>query len=170
MTATLPSNRLPPAAWVMIGIPAVAVIASFITLGLALNEREPTLPNNFNWEGAPLERDIARAARAGEIGARAILDLSAQGGRCSVAFSANTVPPDVLVVQLTHATNPDLDRTWALRPASDGYTAACEPVPAGHWYVTLSDGAESWRIRQEVTGTLGSITLTAAPPPEAPSP
>lgn len=161
MSTALPSKRLPAAAFVMIGIPAIAVVASFITLGLAVSGREATLPDNFNWEGAPLERDIARAARAAEIGVRATVNMSAVDGQCSASFAANAAPPEVLLVQLTHATNPNLDRTVAMRPMSNGYSAACEPVPPGHWYVTLSDAAETWRIRQEVTGSIARIELAA---------
>jgi hypothetical protein len=161
MNSNSPSTRLPAAAIVMIAVPTAAVIASFVTLGLALSGREPTLPDNFNFEGAPLERDIARAARAAEIGVRATLDLAATGGSCRASFAADAAPPDALVVQLTHATIPELDRTIALRPAERGYAGHCDQLPPGRWYVTLSDTANSWRIRQEVSGSLERIDLAA---------
>jgi hypothetical protein len=161
MNSKTPRSRLPAAAIVMIAVPTVAVIASFITLGVALSEREPALPDNFNFEGVPLERDMARAARAAEIGVRATLNLGATDGTCRASFAADAAPPDVLVVQLTHATIPDLDRTIAMRAAVTGYLGRCEKLPQGRWYITLSDTANSWRIRQEFSGSLERIDLAA---------
>jgi hypothetical protein len=81
MDATAPADplhtrsRANPALWAMIGIPAATVVASAITLMMAYGGAEPELPARYAWEGAALDQDIARAARARELGLGAELGL-----------------------------------------------------------------------------------------------
>jgi hypothetical protein len=151
----------------MIAIPAIAVTASFITLGLALHGREPPLPENFNWEGASLDRDFERVAEAARIAVRTTLQVAGRDGHCTARFAANAPAPDVLLVQLTHATNPALDRQWALRPSADGYAGACGASPAGHWYVTVTEPSGKWRLRREIVGPLDDVLMAAQSEPTA---
>ena len=58
-------------------------------------------------------------------------------------------PPSKLVVRLTHALLPALDRQFdlVLDPASGTYGAALPPLQRGHWLIEIADVDGGWRLR-----------------------
>ncbi len=154
-------RRLPGAALVVIGVLSAAIIASFITMALALSGSESPLPEPFHWEGERLDRDFDLAARAAALEVTATLELSGRGGTCRAALRIAGAAPRELRVSLTHATRSTLDREYVLHHGPNGYESACEAVPDGAWYVTISDSARSWRVRELVRGSLDRLTLAA---------
>lgn len=136
--------------WVVAGVLAFTVIASFALLHLAINGSEPELPAHYHWEGAALDADLARADSARAAGARVSLDFSAGDvlhARLDFTDLAQRAP-DQLVLELTHATLPALDRRLRLRrgTAPGEYLAHAAPLPPGRWLVQVGDGAR-WRLR-----------------------
>jgi uncharacterized protein len=160
---TVRKARWPAAAYVMVGVPALAVIASFVTLGLAIHGRDTTFPATFNWEGTPFDRDVERTARAQALGVHATLALEADGGRCTGTLAIDGALPAALHVQLTHATRSQLDQSLVLTRRGDRYSGACAAPVDGHWYVSVSDPAETWRVRREFDGALGVVDLRSDP-------
>ena len=53
-----------PALWVVAGVLAFTVVASFLLLYVALQGREPELPAHYRWEGPGLDADLERADAA----------------------------------------------------------------------------------------------------------
>jgi len=147
-----------------IALPAIAVIASFTSLGLVLMAPDPEMPQEYHWEGARLDQDFARAERAAAIDVRARLSVTPAEHLCRVSFASEAPPPDALVLRLVHATRSAFDRTLTLRPAFDGYEASCEPPAKGHWLVELTDPAATWSVRTESLGVLQSLELRARSP------
>jgi hypothetical protein len=162
-SGTVRKHRWPAAAYVMVGVPAVAVIASFVTLGLAINGRDATFPASFNWEGTPFDRDVERTARARALGVRATLALEAVADRCAGTLALNGALPAALHVQLTHSTRSALDQSLVLTRQGDRYSGDCAAPTEGHWYISVSDPAETWRVRREFDGALGVIELRGDP-------
>jgi hypothetical protein len=155
------------AVWVAILVPVVAVLGSAVTLYLAYSGREPELPAQYAWEGAPLDRDLARAGRARELGVSLALDFGTPDlVRARLAFAADAPAPESLRMQLTHATLPALDREIRLvREAGTAseYVARSAPLPRGHWLVQVESG-EEWRVRGEFDAPRTQVALgTAAP-------
>jgi len=159
MDATAPADRphdrprANPALWAMIGIPAATVVASAITLMMAYGGAEPELPARYAWEGAALDRDIARAARARELGLGAELGLLG-GDRVVLRLTGAAVPlqaaPQSLTLHLTHATRPASDRSVTLTRSGDsgryeGRMAGA--LPDARWLIQLDDGRGEWRLR-----------------------
>ncbi|HPF28402.1 MAG: FixH family protein [Steroidobacteraceae bacterium] len=162
-----PRRGLPLAGWVMIIIPLTAVVASFVTYWLAARGGDAELPATFPAEGPALDRGVAQAARAAELGISARLDLSGAAGECQVELRLRDEAPGEIRVALTHATKPQLDRLMTLVRHENQYVSLCQPLPEGHWYVTMSDSADSWRLRTNATGSLNAVELVAAPTPAA---
>jgi uncharacterized protein len=156
-------SRWPAAGYVMVGVPAIAVIASFVTLGLAMHERDTTFPATFNWEGEPFDRDVERTTRAQTLNVRANLDIAGENGRCGGTLAMAGALPDRVHLHLTHATQSKLDQSLVLQRQGDRYVGDCVAPADGHWYVTLSDAAETWRVRREFDGALGVVTLQIDP-------
>jgi len=159
-----PRSGLPAAGYVMILIPLAAVIASFVSYWLAARGQDAALPSSFPAEGPVLERALAQTARAAELRISAQLDLSGVAGERHVQLAIGEEPPTEVRVALTHATQSNLDRVLTLVRHQGAYVSLCEPLPPGHWYVTMSDAADSWRLRTDATGKLDAVELVARTP------
>ncbi len=160
------ARNFSPALALTIGIPAVAVVASFVTLGLSLGTSRDELPEQFHWEGQKLDRDFSLANRAAELDVKATFAVLPGESRCRVSLAVAGAAPRAVVVLLTHPTSPDLDRRMELTRVADGYEGACAPVPAAHWRVALGDAERTWEIRWRSRGRLENVRLVARDTPE----
>lgn len=152
------------------GLPAVAVVASVLSLIAALRTPESELPEQYHWEGFQLDRDFSQAARATELKVHATLTGFGACRRCELALKVAGAAPDKLELLIAHATRPALDqRVMFARNASganpgaavERYVGACEPAPDAHWRVELVDKANGWAMRQTIHGPLDGAALDA---------
>lgn len=150
--------------WVAIGVPAFAVVASILLVFLSLRGAEPELPANYSWEGAALDQDLARAHRAEELGAVIGLEFGTDGklvARLGFRDAAQVLPTH-LVVQLAHATLPQLDRRFEmpLDAASGSYAAELPPLQRGRWLIEIADGdSDAWRLRKRFLAPTAQVGL-----------
>ena len=150
--------------WVALGIPAVTIVASVITLYMAATRAEPELPANYHWEGAALDADLAKSERAAAMGVAVQLRLS-DDGTIEATFRANNPadPPAQLSLHLTHATLPSHDRQLTLQRDADGiYRGSTTAIPRAHWLLELGVPDE-WRVRGNLPATAREILLGRAP-------
>lgn len=148
---------------VTIGLPLFAILASTGAAVVAFTRGDPTLPDQYHWEGMSLDRDFAAAQHASDLNVHAMLRVSDSAGICRVILQLGAAPPPSLTLNLVHATRPDLDRPVRLSRVGSAYEGYCGAVPAGHWHLELSDATGSWRVRSDVTGTLDGTRLSARP-------
>jgi hypothetical protein len=146
---------------VTIGLPLFAIIASVGVAVIAFTRGDPTLPDEYHWEGMSLDRDFADAHRASELNVRATLRMLSPTGVCQVALNLGSVPPAALTLNLVHATHPDLDRHVRLSRVNSTYEGYCGALPSGHWHLELSDTGGSWSVRGDVSGALDGSSLSA---------
>jgi hypothetical protein len=163
-TATVDSPlRRNPVFWIMILLPAATVVAGLTTLGIALREADPPLPEAYHWEGEHLDRDFAQQRNAAAHGTRVTLDTRAAGGQCAAQVSG--APDDVAALTLlfSNAVDPGLDRVVLLKRVAAGvYRGACAPIPPGRWRVALQAG--QWSIRTQLVGSVDHLVLRARDP------
>lgn len=163
-------NRFNPALYAMIGIPVAAVLASFFTFYLALREAEPELPAQYVSEGEAVEADFARVAIAREAGLGVQLQLeSAQTNQAIVARLAMREPTaelssaERLLLRLTHATQPKLDRELVLERIESGvYRSSVTELAEGPWLVQIED-PNAWRLRSRWSTTAFDLKLGYGP-------
>lgn len=156
------ASRRNPALWAMVVIPAATVIASILTLRVSFVGRDPELPAQYAWEGASLDRDLARAEQARRLGIGAALSLDPSGRIAVQLTGAPDAPqPATLELLLTHASRPALDRRITLAPAGAAgrYAGLSSPLPAGNWLLQLDGRDAGWRLR----GRLQTASAGAAP-------
>ena len=152
-----------PVLWLVIALPALAVVASFWSLALALSRGDCELPASYHWEGGGLAADDARLGRAAALGLRAELRVDAATQRCSVSLLG--AAPAALRLDLTHPTTQGSDRHVLLQGSGGHYGAACAALPGAHWWVQLSDASGSWLLRARTSGALQTpLTLKAGSP------
>jgi hypothetical protein len=146
---------------VAIGLPLFAIAASLSVAVVAFTRGDPTLPDEYHWEGMSLDRDFADARQAVALDVSARLRLEPQTGTCRVMLEIQGRPPSALQLRLVHGAHPDLDRQVRLEPDGAVYAGHCGEVPMGQWHLELSDMAHSWSIREDVSGDLDGFSMPA---------
>jgi hypothetical protein len=157
-----------PWPWLVMAGPAIVVVASFITLWLAITRDDGLVAENYYNEGLAINRALERDARARSLGLSATAAFSRQGGGVLIAVmldkpAAAARAPAALHLTLANATRAGLDRQLDLRPSGPGrWQAAVGPVPAGRWDLVL-DAPEGWRLVGEWDSVAQSATLGPVP-------
>ena len=144
--ATLPWYRQ-AAPWLLLAGPALVVVASFVTLGLAIRSDDGLVSDDYYRRGLEVNRTLAQSARAASLGLTAAVSLSGEGIAVRLAardpaYSA----PATLAAKLSHPTRAGLDQSLILKRNGDRYQGALRLPAAGHWLLQLEDEANSWRL------------------------
>lgn len=138
-----------PYAWLVVGIPTVAVVASLHFVFLAVVNRDELVPGNWYQDGKAINENVAKsqAAQAQQIGA--LLQLDETSGEVLLQLHGEIEPPEVLSLTLVHATQSERDQTITLSLIADGqYTGQLQRPPRGRFHIDLS--AQQWQIVSDV--------------------
>jgi len=163
------SRRLNLPALLIVALPLFAILASTGTAVIAVRDGDPTLPDEYHWEGDKLDHDFARSEQAARLGLHLRLQLQPIAGTCHATLQLASTQPSEFTVALIHGARPALDRNIRFaRAAATDYVAPCTARTASaQWHVEVADGAHSWSFRDDVTGDLSDVVLSAtakAPP------
>lgn len=157
-------SRKNPVFWVMIGIPAFAVVASMLMIFEAVRSKDPELPTEYAVEGAALDAEFAATERAHRAGVVLTLEYGTPGRlRIRASASDASALPRELAVHFTHMTQPALDRHIVLqRGAENSYSAEFQPLERGRWLLQI-DGkpasGEVWQLRKRMHAPFDVVTL-----------
>jgi uncharacterized protein len=161
-----------PVLWLVIALPALAVVASFTSYYLAVTRGDKELPASYHWEGSALAGDDARLLEAARLGVNAALRIDPVGERCTLELSG--AAPASLRLDLAHPSDPAGDRHVALQRASDGsnrYEAPCAALAPTHWWVQVGDAGGNWLLRGRAHGSLATpFALSSTGPAPTRSP
>jgi hypothetical protein len=155
------------------GLPLCGVIASFVSLGFVLAHPESEMPAQYHWEGAQLDRDFARGARAAELHVTARVVGLGTAAVCRLQLRMTAAPPDTLALSLTHAIQPGLDQYLVFRRVAAykdideyraTYASGCAASPSGHWRIDLVDAKNGWSLRQSLRGSPADVALDSGSP------
>lgn len=146
--------------WFLIALPGSVVIASAVTLWLALSSPNPMVVDDYSQIARTTEKRMERDQAAAMLGVRAELRLVTGAGVVEVRLYPESVVPESLQLRLSHPLIEDRDQVVELQRAPGGWTGSLEP-PVGRWYLQLYPGDRSWRLAGELDGQL---KLVLAPP------
>ena len=135
--------------WMLIALPASAVIASFVSLYFAVHDPDGLVVDDYYKQGLAINQVLARDRAAAKMGLRA-------GGRLDVAEhrvyldlqSLQPVGTAPLTIRLLHATRAHHDQTVQLHydPSHQRYVGALRDLVPGYWDISLEPGGELWRL------------------------
>ena len=147
-----------PLVWMLIAIPASAVIMGVVMLTLAVHSYSGLVVDDYYRHGKQINRVIARDRLAWELGLEAELALAADGTvRVAFVSGADLLPDDDIELAFVHATRPGLDRSLRLERVGYGaYRAGIELDGSGRWNLALQTA--DWRL----TGSLRRPQQSAA--------
>ena len=138
-----------PLVWLLIAIPASAVVMGAVMITLALQSFSGMVVDDYYRKGKQINRVLARDRLAYELGLAA--DLRVDGsGRLEIRFAPEikVIPGERIELRLVHATRPGLDRDLIFD--NNGFYLQAElqiPGP-GRWNIYLQ--TPDWRL----TGSL----------------
>lgn len=136
-----------PFVWLLIALPLAAVIASFVTLGLAITSDDGLVEDDYYRRGMEINRDLARDTAAAAHGLESRVDLDRAHRELLVQLTARkpTTLPPTIEIKFLHATRAGLDRHLIVARQADGtYRAPLPEFAPGHWNVRLT--AQDWRL------------------------
>ncbi|MCO6412864.1 MAG: FixH family protein [Thiogranum sp.] len=133
--------------WLLIAIPASAVIGGIITLALAIQSPNALVVDDYYKEGLAINQKMHRLATAENMGLRGL--LRSDGKQLTLHLDSGTPVGDrTLTLRLVHATRAELDRQLELRQVDDGsYITELDRLVPGTWYLFLQPGNNAWEIR-----------------------
>ncbi|MBP7624766.1 MAG: FixH family protein [Xanthomonadales bacterium] len=152
--------------WLLISLPASAVVAGFITLWLAATTNNSLVVDDYYKEGKAINLQLARDRVASQMGLSGTLRRAPDGSPLlELAATGGSPLPDTIVLRLVHATRAEQDVKLSLQAVRAGvYTAANAPLPqAGRWNVHVEDPGTSWRLVGVTTGFDTPLNLAADP-------
>lgn len=149
-----------PHVWLIIILPAVAVVASINFVILSFKTSDSLVRDDWYMDGKTVKQDIGRDVLAANLGLAGSMALSPTGqlNLSLNAASAKFAPAKELAVNLIHATEKSADVAAKVALVGDtsnqhmqyvGQLPENKPTNAlkGKYYVELTDG--KWRLRSE---------------------
>ena len=159
-----------PLVWMVLAIPATAVLGGVVMLVLAHLTWDGLVADDYYRQGMQINRSLARDAEAARLGLAATLTFPAPGvveARLADAHGTAAAGGERLTLRFAHATRSGADvRVRLIRSADGGWRGALPPLPPGKWYAEL--GNERWRLAAPVRipASAGELALHAPTPPE----
>ena len=135
-----------PLTWLVFGLPAAAVVASFVTLAIAINHADSLVADDYYMEGLQINQALARERQADAEHLDFVATVTPAG---DVSLNVSAKPgfdfPATLTMRLTHATLSGLDQAIGLRRADGGnYRGIVATLVPGRWYVEVATA--QWRV------------------------
>lgn len=134
--------------WFLISLPLSVVIASIVTINIAVSTNDGLVSDDYYKEGLGIHRNAESAARAKALGIAGALSYDAETGALSLALDGPlTDAPGLLSLQVTHPTRPNNDRLTQLTAMGNGrYAGRIEPLVPANWKLSLQPEDGDWRI------------------------
>jgi uncharacterized protein len=137
--------------WFLIALPGSVVVASFVTLWLAISSPNPMVVDDYARIARSTEKRMERDLAAAALGVRAEVRIVAGAELVEVRLSPESVAPESLELRLSHPLVEELDQVLKLTRVPEGWSARLAP-PAGRWYLQLYPGDRAWRLSGELQG------------------
>jgi hypothetical protein len=136
--------------WLLISLPASAVIGGIITFMLAVNSPNALVVDDYYKEGLAINQEKHRLANADRMGMTGL--LRSDGKQLTLSLSSRpAVTEQTLALSIIHSTRAELDQQLTLQRLSDGRYATDLPMlPPGNWYLRLQSDDASWQLRARI--------------------
>jgi len=138
------------------------VIASFVTLWLAISRPNPMVVDDYARIARSTEQRLERDQAAAALGVHAEIRLIAGANVVEVRLLPESVAPESLELRLSHPLIEERDQVLKLMRVPDGWSASLEP-PAGRWYLQLYPGDRAWRLSGELEGQRELVLAPVGP-------
>jgi hypothetical protein len=151
-----------PWVWLLIALPASAVIGGMVTIYLAIVSSDGLVEDDYYKRGKTINLELARDQVAAHQELQAIVGINSQTGQVTVRLeSRDQLFPERVSFLLLHPTRAGKDQRIELEPDVKGvYIGTARPVEAASWHVQLETG--DWRLSGRMQ-LPGQATLRLVP-------
>ena len=136
--------------WLLISLPASAVIGGIATIIIAVQSPNALVVDDYYKEGLAINEQKDRLASAEAIGLEGL--ARSYENRIHITLSSDTpVEDDTLILYIAHSTRAELDREVALQRMADGsYSSDFDELLPGNSYLRLRPPDHVWEIRSRI--------------------
>lgn len=137
-----------PWPWILITLPMTAVVASMITIWLAIKSADGLVEDDYYKQGIGINKTLHRDQAAQDLHLGAYLSLGSDGRTISVNLSGKLAGmPDTLQLSLLHPTQAHRDLHISLQEGAKGrYSALVPNMRNGRWDIVLEAPQGDWRL------------------------
>jgi hypothetical protein len=134
--------------WFLISLPLSVVIASIVTINIAIKTNDGLVSDDYYKEGLAIHMDADSAARAHELGIAAGLAYDAETGALGLQLDKPLPNGDrQLTLTITHPTLPDQDQAVQLTAVDQTHFAGrINPLTQANWKLALRPADRDWRV------------------------
>lgn len=136
--------------WLLIGLPASAVVGGIITITLAIQSPNALVVDDYYKAGLAINQVKHRQELAQDMQLQGF--LRSDGERFTLRLSGEEEVSDAaLTLRLIHATRAELDQTLVMKRTPAGvYETVPDAILPGVWYLRLSPDDQAWEIRSRL--------------------
>jgi hypothetical protein len=134
--------------WFLISLPLAVVIASIVTINIAIRTDDGLVSDDYYKEGLAVHMDADSTAKAKALGIAGTLSLAVDTGAITLTLAdTNAVADPTLSMKVVHPTRPDQDQTVLLtRLSATRYAGRIESLGPANWKLKVHPQDKSWRI------------------------
>lgn len=139
--------------WFLLLLPATAVVASFVTLYIAISHPQSVVRDEYYKDGLAVNRSLAQAEAARALGLAGELAIEPATRLVTLRIAPADALPATLYLALLHPTDAELDRVLPLARLGEGeYAGTLDALPDGRRYLQLGASRDSspWLLRGEL--------------------
>lgn len=132
--------------WLLISLPAAAVVGGIATMLIAVNSADSLVADDYYKQGMAINKTLERDELARSLGLEADVRL-ADGRAVIVLRSASGSLPDRLRLTLVHPTQARQDESIPMERKGEGtFVGPIGGLGLGRWQVRLEDEPGTWRM------------------------
>jgi hypothetical protein len=166
-TRTPPHKALNPVLWLVVGLPAVVVVASLATLYIAIDAGgSDAIPDDVRRTAQIQTSELGPDERAATLKLSAVLSVRENHVDVLPASGAlvddKTLRDKPLRLLLQHPTQAAGDRELKLVPTAAGWRAEIALDPKHDWRIQLLPEGSAWRLRGRLPAGQRGVLLAPA--------
>ena len=150
-----------PMIWMVIAIPASAVLVGMVLLTLSIRYYDGLVVDDYYKQGLAINQTLERQRRAETLGIQASVSVLSGQGKIQVRLQGNDDfrHPPAISFSLHHAIRTDLDLTTPLAYTADGvYIGDFQAPMPGRWHLKID--TVDWKITDVIDWSADTSTIT----------
>jgi len=139
--------------WFLISLPATVVVASIITINLAVKSNDGLVTDNYYKKGLAIHRDADALEKARKLGVNAVFTVPGERKKLALSLaSQNNLAFGKLQVDLRHPTRSQLDLSMTMKPVGPSTYESDLPdgLPPADWIIQLNAPESGWQLRGRI--------------------
>ncbi len=151
-----------PWLWLVILLPASAVVAGIATVIIAVRNADDLVDDNYYQSGLAINRNLDAQKKAQQLDIKGRLFLSQQKIQLQLESSKKDITGDI-VLDLLHPTLEKLDKHFIMKNLGHGLYTVDNLTPIkGRRYLRITSQSEQWVIKSELIVETGKVVLISA--------